>query len=322
MSEMFQAKDLQPIGSTLSHSPNVPPYLLVSFAEVADQRSMAHAATKQCIPYAQMAQQMARLEGLVGMPLITPDAGRFTLTEMGRKLFTAIKNDVQAINKTAQDVFSQPFQKSGVEGAPTLSIGLSVWGMASILRPYLADLQSLGCDLNFVSSSRLVDTDPDVICYLGKSAKPGYESEVLFGEEIIAVAAKHYPMPEDGFEADAFKYEPLLRLSHQDHLEDWQGFLGIDPKTELPGIKKDPYRSFSTYLRAVKAGRGVGVGLAPLFASDIVAGHLKVASPRRVWRNRAVYLGVSKDSEHLTFARDFAAIMRRAVEDIGHVGAQ
>ncbi|MGV6839339.1 MAG: LysR substrate-binding domain-containing protein [Planktomarina sp.] len=322
MSEMFHAKDLHPVGAGISPVPNVPPYLLVSFAEVATQRSMAHAATKQCMPYTQMAQNMARLEGLVGTPLITPDAGRFTLTETGRKLFSAIKQDVQAIHTSAQTVFSEPFKMGASEGAPTLAVGLSVWGMASILRPYLADLQGLGCDLNFVSANSFVDTAPDVVCYLGKSPKPGYESEVLFGEEIIAVAAPHYPMPEEGFEAEAFKYEPLLRLSHQDHLEDWQGYLGIDPEMDLPGIKKDPYRSFSTYLRAIKAGRGIGVGLAPLFAADILAGHLKIASARRVWRNRAVYLGVSKDSNHLSYARDFAGILRRAIEDIGHVGTQ
>ncbi|MEM6306710.1 MAG: hypothetical protein AAF701_01830, partial [Pseudomonadota bacterium] len=73
-----------------------------------------------------------------------------------------------------------------------------------------------------------------------------------------------------------------------------------------------PYQSFSTYLQALRSGRGVGIGLAPLFAADIAAGLLKPASDRCVWRNRAVYVGVFKDSPHPDHARACADIIKKA----------
>lgn len=299
-------------GIQLNTAPSrIPPYLISCFAIVAELRSVSHAATIQCIPYAQMAQHIARLEGCVGAPLLDARPGPFRLTELGNTLYAAVRPELSKIEERVQRLTSSP--GFGASAEKSINIGLGIWGLAAALRPFVSDMQALNCGLNFVPQNRMDVINPDVVCYLGKSQRQGYEVEPLFGEEIISVCSNKYPVPSDGFDGTSLRYEPLLQLGHPDHREDWHGFLGLDPDSDLPGISKQPYSSFSTYLRAIKSGRGIGVGLAPLFATGIADGSLQIASNRRVWRNRTVFLGVSKRCEYLAEARNFAAILKNAI---------
>ncbi|MGB1236257.1 MAG: LysR family transcriptional regulator [Planktomarina sp.] len=317
MSEMSLIQTNAALGPVTGTAPKIPSHLLSSFSAVAHHKSVAHAATAQCVPYAQMAQNIARLEGLMGQPVIDPQPGAFRLTDTGRALDAAVSPSLAQAERHAQTVISTPFTPS--PNRPTITVGLGIWGVAAMLKPYLPQLQGLDCGLNFAPQSLIEETTPDVVCYLGKAARAGYEIEPLFGEEVIAVCSTKYPVPKGGFNAATLHYEPLLELGHTDHTQDWHGFLGIDPDMDLPGINKEPYKSFSAYSKAIKSGRGIGVGLAPLFAADIAAGTMQLASTRRVWRNRTIYLGVAKDSEFITQSRAFAAIVKQAFGDVDMV---
>ncbi len=298
---------------------SIPPHLLVSFLGVAQHKSMSHAATVQCLPQSQMTQQMARLEGLLGAPLFQGAPGKLTLTELGQRLYDGVKDPLRDIQLGAAALMGPAMDAPIASDVPRINISLQIWGLAGLLQPYLNELRGLGAELNFVTSQEAQNTPPDVLCYLGKSALPGYECDALFGEEVIAVCGNRYPVPKDGFDTKSLMAEPLLSLAHPDHTQDWQGFLGIDPDTVLPGIDKAPYRSFSTYLKALRAGRGVGVGLAPLFAADVKAGVLQVASQRRVWRNRSVFLAIADGSPNKRYAEDFGNILQQAFLEIGNI---
>ncbi|MEO0358940.1 MAG: hypothetical protein AAF386_11740, partial [Pseudomonadota bacterium] len=62
-----------------------------------------------------------------------------------------------------------------------------------------------------------------------------------------------------------------------------------------------------------------GVGLAPLFAADISAGQLKLASQRRVWRNRSIFLAVDENSAHPNHAKEFAEVLKQAFRNVGQM---
>ncbi|MGB0797940.1 MAG: LysR family transcriptional regulator [Planktomarina sp.] len=317
MSDMFNAEIKSGFDGQFA-VPVVPAHLLICFNCVAEHRSVSHAATVLCLPYNVVAQQIARLEGLIGAPVLDQQPGRLNLTPVGQRLWQVTSPQASALQTQAHAVLSGDFAKgtdARRNGEPTLLIELGLWGMAASLKPYLNVLRGLPCNLNFVTKGARPGVAPDVICHLSKAPINGYESTPLFGEEVIAVASASYPTPEGGFTDETLKQEPLLRLGHLDHEEDWPAFLGLDPDVGLPGIEKQPYASFSHYLRALRAGRGVGVGLKALLQPEISAGTLKVVSPRKLWRNRACYLGVRKDSDYLNLARDFADVMRTIFED-------
>ncbi len=295
--------------TTPSAAPELPAYLLASFVSVVEQQSITHAAAIMSVPYTLVAKQMARLEGLVGVPLITQDRGKIRLTDEGVGLYDEVSALTANLQRQAlhsvQQAKAAPAARTG---RPTLNIEFSVWGIAAALRPYLTKLRSLPCGFNFVSPGALSEP-ADVICYLGKRPKDGYRTAVLFGEEVVAVCAPDYPIPQGGLDANSFGGEPLLSLGHPDHAQDWSAFLGRDPELPLPGVAKEPYTSFGGYLRALQAGRGIGVGMAPLFDAHLTAGTLQLASKRRLWRNRACYLGVREDAPNTELARAFSGIV-------------
>ncbi len=301
-----QQKAVLPVSAP---APELPAYLLAAFVNVAQQQSITQAAALMAVPYTLVAKQMARLEGLVGVPLLSQDRGRIRLTDEGVDLYDEVSGLTANMQQQALSSMQRAKQTpSAPIGQPTLNIEFSVWGIAAALRPNLTKLRSLPCGFNFVAPGALSEA-PDVICYLGKRPRDGYRNLVLFGEEVVAVCAPDYPIPEGGLDANGFTNEPLLSLGHPDHAMDWSAFLGRDPELPLPGVTKEPYSSFGGYLRALKAGRGIGVGIAPLFDAHISAGTLQLASKRRLWRNRACYVGFREDSVNAELAKDFAAIL-------------
>lgn len=314
------ATNVRNVEATASHKKQIlPAHLLVNFVQVVDQSSITKAATEMNVPYTLVAKQISRLEGLVGVPLISQTHGRVVLTSAGDALYknaSSASNDLQTQALTSVSSLEKsgrtPLAKSD---RPTLNIEFSVWGIASVLRPHLSKLRGLGCGFNFVGDAGL-DRAPDVSCHLGKRPKPGYNSKTLFGEEVIAVCAPHYPIPQSGLDVAGFENEPLLTMKNPDHGGDWMAFLGRDPDLPISGISKEPYPSFESYLKALKAGRGVGVGMAPLFRADLDSGTLQLASKRRLWRNRACFLGVRKDSENSELAHAFADIVDQVFSNV------
>ena len=288
----------------------VPAYLVTTLFTVADQGSVTKAATFMGVPHAMVSHQLARLESMVGTSLFTTDHGRFRLTDLGRQLVAATGPAVQQIQRASQDALRRSSSVAAPRvGRPTLTVELGVWGIAAALRPRMDALRSLECGFNFVMPQRSVAT-PDVICHLGKTPQPGYETTVLFSEEVVAVAGGNYAIPEDGIDPDDLPKHPLLSLSHPDHKTDWAAFLGRDPDAPLPGLHKAPFDNFNLYIKTIAAGRGIGVGMAPLFQDAINRGQLKLASNRRLWRNRACFLGVREDSTNKETAQKFAVMLR------------
>lgn len=283
----------------------VPPAnLLTSFHAVAEQQSMAQAAAVLCLPYSIVSQQMTRLERVIGTKLMERRGIKLALTGTGQTLYEQINAQVLELQEQAQGALTLRPQPAA-PAKPTINVQLSLWGLAASLKPYLPALADLPYGVNFQSTPQ-AGQNPDLICYLAKSPQKGYRNQLLFGEEVISVVAADYPIAEDGIPPEGLLDHPLLRLAHPDHEEDWAAYLGLDPSAPLPGISKDPYSSFSHYMRALHAGRGVGVGLAPFFARELSAGTLRLASPRRLWRNRACFLGVNEEGQNKKIAMEFA----------------
>lgn len=308
---MLQPKDLSHHGA---NSPDIAPpaYLLASFCTVAEHRSITHAATALCLPYSNVAQQMARLETILGQRLIEHAHDKLALTELGQRLLLDVSPFARVLEQQALQTLKSKSTNNAYD-RPSLAVELGVSGIATLLKSQSENLKQLPCDFNFVNAGVSMNTSADVVCYLAKTPRNGFDSTAVFGEEVVAVASINYPAPPDGFDESALQAEPLLQLGLPDHAMDWSRFLGVDPNLRLPGIGKDPYRSFSLYLKALRAGRGIGVGLAPLFAPDLNSGKLKLVSKRRLLRNRACYIGVNLESDNIELAHKTAAILQDIV---------
>ncbi|MEO0357918.1 MAG: LysR family transcriptional regulator, partial [Pseudomonadota bacterium] len=244
MSDLLSQKSSANFNTRADAPQSIPPHLLVSFLGVAQHRSMSHAATVQCIPHGQMTQHMTRLETMIGAPLFQGQSGKLVLTSLGERLYSGIKDPMESLQIGASHLVGGQVDATPRLAAPRLRISLQIWGLAALLQPYLMDLQGLGADLNFVSAKQAKTEPPDVLCYLGRAPMDGYACEPLVGEEIISVCSDRYPLPKGGFSGVGLRTEPLLSLAHPDHLQDWHGFLGMDPDSSLPGIDKAPYQSF------------------------------------------------------------------------------
>lgn len=300
-------------------APTLPAHLLLTFCCVAEHKSVAHAATVLCLPYTVVSQQIARLERLIGLPVFNHSPGRVHLTDLGRDILITTQPKIVEIQDQGRASLERAIDAGPPEvttSLPDLQIELDLWGMAAALKPYLNVLRDLSCNLNFVTKSARFARMPDVTCHLGDAPLDGYDSTLLFGEEIVAVAGAKYPVPEGGFTDTLLHEEPMLRLGHPDHERDWGTYLGLGPEESLPGIEKEPYSSFSNYMRALKAGRGVGVGLLALMQPELDAGNLVLASSKKLWRKRGCYLGVRQDCEHKAVAEDFADVLRTIFQPV------
>ncbi|MEM6308007.1 MAG: LysR family transcriptional regulator, partial [Pseudomonadota bacterium] len=184
-------------GVNVQDQPYIPPHLLLNFIAVCQHKSIRHAATVQCMPQTALARNMARLEGIIGQSLIHQQPGRFRLTPVGQRVFDALREDANALQSKVQVALAQGTLVQAPQ-APVLAMDVNIWGVASVLRPYLKDLQSLGCGLNFLAPHWATGQKPDVRCYLAQNPLTDYENDVLFREEIIAVCATDYPLPDGG----------------------------------------------------------------------------------------------------------------------------
>lgn len=245
--------------------------LLTTFHAVAAHASMADAAARLGLPNRVVSQQMTRLERLIGTPLFARQLHQLELTKTGDALFDQISAQVTELQSEAAGAVG-PIETKGAKGLATLTVTLNVWGVAHALRRFSGVFRALPYQVDFISE------DPgkgDVCVYLAKEPRPNWVSEPLFECDIIAVAAQDYPAPRGNVTRGDFAQHPLLSLGHPQHENDWADYLALAPKESLPCIPRDPYPSFSHYIRAIEAGRGLGIGMAALFQNALQRRSLK-----------------------------------------------
>ena len=283
-------------------APPPQPHLLNTFRMVGQFASIPMAARELGVTDDAVWQQIQELETLLGCQLIHKADETCALSDAGRGIFAAVSSLVESYENPTDVV--DPATILG----PALNVQLDVPGIAAALKAHTDELFAFPNQLNFAQAAP--NTAADIVLYMATKPRHDLESVVLFAEETIAIAATNYGVPEGGFSGTELELEPLLNFDSPIETMNWDHWFADDQDWQSHRLQAAGYQNYAIYLRAVMAGRGVGLGLAPLVAPLIAAGQLQVASPRRVQGAGACFVGVNPKTQQPEAAVEFCHILQ------------
>ncbi len=168
----------------------VPLNAIRAFVLAARSLSFTDAATQLSVTQGAVSQQVARLEGYLGVRLFERAGRRLTLTAQGRRLYIAVASSVERIDSTAAVARANRFpQRLAVA---TLSSFAAKWLVPRL--PRFHDLHpavrlQVQCGAEAVP---LLDSDIDAAIRFGTGRWPGLQTQRLFGEGLFAVTTPAY----------------------------------------------------------------------------------------------------------------------------------
>lgn len=146
-----------------------------------------------------VSKQIAEIERIVGVPIVTRDRNRLYLTPIGRRLAEHARQALSQIDRAAFDIEAMA---SGVSGSVSIGVVSSV---APTLLPGAISLfkRSTPDASVSVSEGHFVELFPDleagtldlVIARIWQpQALPGIDQVALFSEPVVVVAARDHPL--------------------------------------------------------------------------------------------------------------------------------
>lgn len=249
---------------------NLPALNALRAFEVAGRRLTFRAAAEELgVTQGAVAQQVRALEEHLGLALFNRLSRGLSLTSAGMVYLVEVS---RAFDLLAQAT-GQLRRRSDVV---TISVTPTV--AAKLLIPRLGELREAlpGVELRTVATEALADFDRDqvdIAVRLSRSnLRADLESQVLFRQELVAVASPHLVRSLALPLALAQLQElPLLH----DALDQWPAFLGLGP-----GLAGSAFNQTTLALDAALAGQGVALACRAFVADDLRAGRLVQLSPR------------------------------------------
>ena len=250
---------------------------LQAFLACARHGTTTRAAQALNLTQSAVSRSVGTLEERLGVQLFDRVRRRLVLSDAGRGFAQEAQRLLDGLDGAALTAMAFGGHSEVLRLAVLPSLGQS-W-----LVPRLAGFQARAPRVTFDISARLApvdfETEPfDAELRRVGTERPGVVTEVLFDEQLLAVAAPglagtgpHAP--------ETLARLPLLQQSTRPSLWlDWFRDAGVDPRTATRGARFD---HFGMVLEAAIAGLGVGLVPALLAEPDLREGRLVVVSDRR-----------------------------------------
>ena len=278
-------KQLRELGLSGNH--------LMVFEVAARHQSFTVAAHELHVTQPAVSQSIAQLEAALGVRLFHRQRRAVYFTEAGEMLYEAVSDGFARVLKVVERLSRRSPGHVTLFTTAAFSYG---WVL-----PRLRGFSALhpDIDLRIQVISRQLHYDPDDDSFLelrvGDGLWEGYESALLFPEEVFPVASPGYV---DGME---HPHDPRAlaneRLIHEDVAflptipavawSDWFAAFGIDYRDEGTGLRTSEYM---LALQAAIGGEGVVLGWAHLVDRLLEQGLLVQVGDRRWRTERRLYL--------------------------------
>ena len=259
-----------------------PPNALVAFEAVARLLSFTAAARELGVSQAAASRQVRNLEDHLGVALFRRERKRVFLTPAGEQLQRSVEAGLYQIADSADAL------RSSV-GPNRLTVATTIAFSAFWLMPRLFAFHAShpSWELNLITSDVPRDwVGPGIsasIVFVDEDW-PGYRTDRLFGEEVIAVARPGYfkdrPAPE---RPEALLGETLLQLDSD--LVSWWSWpvwlkrCGVTPQRPLQGPH---FNNYTNTIQAALDGTGISLGWRRLVEPQLRAGRLLPVTDAKV----------------------------------------
>jgi DNA-binding transcriptional LysR family regulator len=267
---------------------------LVAFEAVARHLSFTAAARELRVTQAAISQQVKALEAQRGVGLVHRARPVIRLTAEGELLAAAVRAGIDRIADAVRVVRRTP--RPNKLTVATLIAFSSYWLMPRLPGFHAAHPQ---IELRLVAGDGDIDwqgQDVDLGITFAQRPAPGFQTERLFGDQIVAVARPDYfAGRRPAARALDLTRETLLHLdfTSQDWMtwETWFARCGVPRSAELKGPR------FNTYILLVQAaleGQGLAMGWRRLVDPLIRRGELMRVSDGAVVPEAAFHLQIPK----------------------------
>lgn len=252
---------------------SIPPITcLRSFESVARLGSVTAAARELHVTHSAISQQIKVLEAMIGVTLVVREGRGLRVSEDGRLYALQIRESLNALGEATRLVKAQP-RSTELVVAVLPSFGLN-W-----LLPRLPRFQRLQGHIGIrlqasLALSNLSRESVDVGIRMGTGDWEGMESQLLFHDETLVVAAPHFNGGILPRSPAAIVASPIIF-----NMESWQPWCqaaGLDIDVPRNGLCSN---DSNLVLQAVRLGQGIALERRSLVHDALQRGELVQLSP-------------------------------------------
>lgn len=293
----------------------IDPYSLELFIAVAEERSIARAASRNHISPSALSRRMADLEAAMGLPLLIRSPSGVALTEAGRHAFSEAQVVHRRLQSLARDVQSLSGQVAGVVRLYANASAI-VGFLPERLKRFQATYPLVQIALTEQISDEVLRACLDERADIGISASSklpgGVESWPFADDPLMVVLPLGHPLSECAAPtfAEVAAY-PLVALQAGGALDQTLRERAIAAHTTLD--ISVTVNSFDAQCRMVEAG--LGIGIVPSSAASAFAGsHAFVRRPlNEKWgRERRLRVHAVRQSSRLKAVQALIDSLRAA----------
>ena len=288
-------------------TPNQMEYLLRSLRileTIGRRGSFSAAATELGMTQPAISQQVAQLEGVLGLSLFRRLHRGVAPSDAGQILHTAAADVLARIHAAMQAAELSTAQKS-------LTVLTDYGFAANWLLPRLGDFESSYPELDLcllttqARQTGVVSDQADISILFGKKPEDGEGVSVrLFAEEVYPICSPSYlaQMGQPATSADLTRARLLDLDSPARHWFTWEDWFRLLGQSSRPATKSRNSRLFGNYpllLQAILQGQGVGLGWRPLIDDYLQSGQIVLAWPEPIRSERGYFVSINHNKQKL-----------------------
>lgn len=283
---------------------------LTAFSTSARTGSFTQASKVLGIPQKSVTRNVLYLEQHLGVSLFIRERGKLHLTLEGSELYHAISSSLAHIMTTVLEISQSEDKSTIVVGCPQLLLS---W-VSRRLKSLKKLVPSLEIELvGFENSNQDYQIEMDIIFAFGMGKWVGFESYLLFEEEVFPVCspafAEKFSLLRKPISVDDLSNLPLIHGDWDIGLT-WQSWFACSG-VEFRLYNDYRVQSHSYLICQEKAIKGDGIALAwtGIFQSDLNSGVLEEIPGLRVKTSIGFYMLLSSESSKYEIARQWWRII-------------
>ena len=254
---------------------------LIAFEAVAQQRSFTAAARRLGVTQAAVSQHVKSLEERLGVVLLRRERPQLRLTQEGELLAEAITASVERIGEAVRAIEQRRRGKR-------LTVATTIAFSAFWLMPRLPGFHARHSDveLRLVTSDSPIDwqgESVDLGISFTKAPPPGFSSDPLFSDEILAVAGPALHKAIAPITPAGLRQKELLHLDWPDQTwmswQEWLARLDVEAKSTAVKLR---FNNYMLLIQAALEGQGIALGWRRLVDPLLRRGDLNMVCPARV----------------------------------------
>lgn len=266
---------------------------LTALLVAAEAGSFSAAAEQLGLTHGSISRRIGLIETWLGTTVFERHGRGVRLTPAGQRFAADAERSLAAIARSA-DQWRPSNSRYTVRVSVTPSFA-RLW-----LLSRLQSLQGAAADLRIEVNieHRLTDMDAgesDVAIRYGRGDWSGLRAQLLFAEELVAVAAPRLAaqLPKNP-DASHLLAHPLLHDSDTSH---WRAWLAPTGTRYRPRSQDRRFEDYDTVLAAADAGLGITLLRVPLASAWLAHGRLVVVSKRRIANPSRHYVVTRQNEE-------------------------